>query len=145
MAEPAVLIATHVSRASALVLLISGLALLFAADDILPRLIPNFPATGAWLGQLLAAAWLGVATLNWLSRSLLLGGIYGRPVVATNAVLYFVTAMVLVKIIRSAETATAMWILVAPAVLFAGIYAWLLYRGPFQHDLEVSRRSRSHR
>ena len=131
---------THVSRASAVSLLVGGLAFLFAADDILPRLIPGFPANGAWLGQLLAAAWLGVAALNWLNRSLLLGGIYGRPVVATNAVLYFITATVLIKAATSSEQAVGIWILTVPAVFFAAIYAWLLYRGPFEHDLEVSRR-----
>ena len=135
--------ATHISRVSAFLLLVGGLALLFAADDILPRLITGFPATGAWLGQLLAAAWLGVATLNWLNRSLLLGGIYGRPVVATNAVLYFITATVLVKTASSSEGSVGIWILTVTAVLGAAVYAWLLYRGPFEHDLTISRRSQS--
>jgi hypothetical protein len=136
---------THISRASAVLLLVGGLGFLFAADEILPRLIPNFPATGAWLGQLVAAAWLGVASLNWLNRSLLLGGIYGRPVVATNAVLYFISAMALVKVEGFSNTPVAIWILVVPAVVFASLYSWLLYRGPFQHDLEASRRSQPRR
>ena len=134
---------TRISRLSAFLLLAGGLALLFAADDILPRLIADFPATGAWLGQLLAAGWLAVATLNWLNRFLLLGGIYGRSVVATNAVLYFITATVLVKTGSASERSVGIWILIVTAVLGAAVYAWLLYRGPFEHDLEVSRRSRS--
>ena len=141
MAGSRVLYSSHISRVSTFLLLVGGLVLLFAADEILPRLIPDFPANGAWLGQLLAAAWLGMASLNWLNRSLLLGGIYGRPVVTTNAVLYFISATVLVKVAGSSERPGTMWILTVPAMLFAGLYAWLLYRGPFEHDLDISRRA----
>ncbi|HEU0076918.1 MAG TPA: hypothetical protein VFQ76_04665, partial [Longimicrobiaceae bacterium] len=88
---------TQVSRASAGLLLAGGLALLFAPDVVLPRLVPGFPAGGVWLGQLLAAAWLALAALNWLSRAALLGGIYGRPVVLCNAAFYFIAALVLLR------------------------------------------------
>lgn len=135
------LISTRVSRASAGLLLLAGLALLFAPDVILPRLIPAFPAAGAWVGQLLAAAWLAVAALNWLSRWALLGGIYGRPVVLTNVVLYFVAATVLLNIVTGRHAPAALWLLVVPLVLLAGTYGWLLFRGPLRRDLEIYRRS----
>ena len=117
------------SRASALVLLIGGVALLFAADDILPRLSPGFPGTAGWVGQLLGAAWLAIAALNWLNKGARLGGIYGRPVVLTNAVVYFVSATVLVKIV-SGPALTPVVIVTVVCALFAGLYAWLLFRGP---------------
>lgn len=88
---------TQVSRASARLLLVGGLALLFVPDAILPRLVPGFPAAEFWLGQLLAAALLALAALDWLQRSALLGGIYGRPVVTSNAAFYFIAAMVLLR------------------------------------------------
>ena len=121
--------------------MVGGLLFLFAADDILPRLIPAFPPSGAWLGQLLAAAWLGVALLNWFSRSTLLGGIYGRAVVTTNAVLYFVGAMSLLKIVTRPGTSPAVWLLAIPFVLFAAVYSWLLFRGPFERDFEMHHRA----
>ena len=130
----ATLFSTHISRASAAVLFVGGLALLFASDVILPRLIPAFPPAASWLGQLLAAAWLGVSMLNWSHRSALLGGIYGRPVVTTNAVLYFVSGTSLLKIVRSSDQ-PALWLLTVPAIIFAALYVWLMFRGPFAHDL----------
>jgi hypothetical protein len=133
-------ISTQISRASAAVLLLGGITFLFAPDVVLPRLIPAFPAAGAWVGQLLAAAWLGVAALNWLSRSALLGGIYGRPVVLTNAVLYFVAAMVLLKLVTQSRVPVGVWLLVLPAGVFAAIYTWLLFRGPLERDFEIHRR-----
>ena len=124
-------------------LLLGGLALLFASDVILPRLIPAFPASGAWLGQLLAAAWLAVATLNWLSQSVLLGGIYGRPVVLANTVLYFIPAMVLLRLVARGEASGALWLVaLLVMLLFAGTYGWLLFRGPLQRDFESQGHSR---
>jgi hypothetical protein len=122
----------RLSRASASLLLIAGAALLFAADDILPRLIAGFPDAGAWIGQLLGAAWLAIAALNWLNRGARLGGIYGRPVVLTNAIVYFVSAMVLLKIAMRPGTSTPVVIVTVAFVLFAGLYGWLLFRGPFE-------------
>ena len=134
------LISTHISRASAAVLLVGGLALLFASDAILPRLVPAFPPAAAWVGQLLAAAWLSVAALNWHHRSALLGGIYGRPVVTTNAVLYFMSATSLFNIVRSDGERTV-WVLFVPAAIFAAVYGWLLFRGPFAYDFALGRQS----
>ena len=120
-------------------MLVGGLAMLFASDVILPRLVPGFPPAAAWLGQLLGAAWLGVSGLNWHHRSALLGGIYGRPVLTTNMLLYFVSATSLLKVVGDHQE-RALWLLVVPAVIFAALYAWLLFRGPFASDLTLKQR-----
>ena len=135
------MISTLITRASAGFLALCGLGLLFASDVILARLIPGFPFAGAWLGQLLAAAWLGVAALNWASQPGLLGGIYGRPVVLTNAVLYFIAATVLLKIVIRPGAPAMLRVVVVPIVLFAAIYCWLLFRGPFERDFQRQARS----
>ena len=134
------MISTHISRASALLLSAGGLALLFAPDVFLPHLVPGFPKTALWFGQLLAAASLALATLNWRSRSLLLGGIYGRPVVETNAILYFVAATVLLNRFTRAPPPRAGWLVVVLVVPFAAVYGWLLFRGPFERDFQIQRR-----
>jgi hypothetical protein len=113
--------------------------MLFAADVILPRLVAGFPAGGAWLGQLLGASWLAVGTLNWLSRPMLLGGIYGRPIVLANLSIYFIGAMVLLRTVATDMTPTAVWFGFVPLVLFSVIYGWLLLRGPLLRDFELNR------
>lgn len=130
LAPVGVAVTIHLMRASAGVLLLAGLALLFAADAILPRLIPSFPASGGWLGQLLGAAWLGVAALNWLNKGSRLGGIYGRPVVLTNAALYFVSAMVMLKRAALPDPPAVTIAFTLVFVVFAGLYGWLLFRAP---------------
>lgn len=123
-----------ISRASAGFLAFAGLSLLFAADQVLSRHIPGFPADGSWFGQLLGAACLAMANLNWLSRPALLGGIYGRPVVAANAVGYFIAAMVLLKPMLRGEFSAGGWLIVVPVTALAAAYAWLMLRGPFAQD-----------
>ena len=124
-------ISSRVSHASATVLALGGVALLFAPDVILPALVPGFPPDAVWLAQLLAAAWLGVAALDWLQRATLLGGIYGRPVVLANLVLYFVGDLAVLRALREPGAPRALWLFVVPATLLAVAYGALLLRGPF--------------
>ena len=132
------MISSLISRVSAALLALAGLALLFASDVLLPAIVPGLPAATAWLGQLLAAAWLGVATLNWLQRAALLGGIYGRPIVLANLALYFVSALSLLRALMSAGTPSALWLAFAPSAVLAAVYGALLLRGPFDRLQSVA-------
>jgi hypothetical protein len=123
-------ISSALSRVSASVLAVVGGALLFAPDALLPALAPGFPASALWLGQLLGAAWLGVAALNWLQRAAILGGIYGRPVVFANLLLYFVSALSLLRVVLGGGPAV-LWLMLVPMAAFAVAYGALLLRGPF--------------
>jgi hypothetical protein len=124
-------ISSRLSVLSAAVLLLGGVALLFASDALLPALAPGFPPAAIWLGQFLGAAWLGVAALNWLQRGAMLGGIYGRPVVFTNLVLYFVSALSLLRRLLAGGIPPALWPVFAPTAVLGTLYAVLLLRGPF--------------
>lgn len=126
------MISSLLSRASAAVLLLAGIAFLFASDVLLPALVPGFPPAAAWLGQLLGAAWLGVAALNWLQRGAVLGGIYGRPVVIANLTLYFVSALSLLRALVAGGAPPVLWAAAVPAAAFAAAYGALLLRGPFK-------------
>ena len=131
MSSVAYPISSRVSTISAIVLALGGVALLFAPDVILPALVPGFPPSAVWLAQLLAAAWLGVAALDWLQRATLLGGIYGRAVVMANLVLYFVGDLAVLRALREPDAPRALWCFVVPATLLAIVYGALLLRGPF--------------
>jgi len=83
-----------------------------------------------WLGQLLGAAWLGLAALNWINRRLILGGVFGRPIVLANAVPYFISAMVLIRAAIHQPQASVELMAIATITL-AVAYGALLFRGPF--------------
>ena len=125
------MISSLVSRVSAAVLLLGGVTLLFASDVVLPALVPAFPPAAVWLGQLLAAAWLGVAALNWFQRGALLGGIYGRSVVVANVALYFISASSLLRALVDGSATAVLWLVFAPLAVLAAVYGALMLRGPF--------------
>lgn len=126
-------ISTIVASTSAVLLCAAGLPLLFAADVILPRIIPGFPIASSWLGQLLAAGWLSVALFNWNSRHTVLGGIYGRPSVNLNLVVYVVSGLALLK---AREATLAVRAIAVPFVAMAVVYGVLLFRGPLDRPVD---------
>lgn len=138
------MIASFLTRTGALLLGVTGHALLFAADVLLPRIVPGVPPSAAWFGQLLGAALIALAWLNWLHRDALLGGIYGRPVVLANAMFYMLSAVSVlrgaVQLRRAAGAgkdapgAEVLWVAGVVLGLLAGAYWWILYRGPLERD-----------
>lgn len=124
-------ISSLVTRCSAAYLLLGGVVMLFGADAVLPVVIRNFPPSGAFLGQIIAAAWLALAAINWQNRGLILGGIYGRPVVYANLMLYTVTTLGVARAAMVVGASPWLWALVGPSALFAIIYGVLMLSGPF--------------
>ena len=53
--------------------------------------------------QLLGAAYIGFAMLNWMTKDNLVGGIYSKPLVVGNLVLFLVSTFALIKIIGITE------------------------------------------
>ena len=72
--------------------------------------------------QIAGAAYLGFAILNWMARTVLIGGIYSRPVALGNFLHFAVVAMTLVRLmaggIRSHTTVIATFIYATFAVWF---------------------------
>jgi hypothetical protein len=125
------MISLTISLISTAILAVGGVLLLFASDVLLPLLVPGLSASAGWLGQPIAAAWLTVALYNWNARQTILGGIYGRPSVNLNLVLYTVTALGMLK----AEGVTlAIRVLTVPFGIMAIVYVVVLLRGPFDRS-----------
>jgi hypothetical protein len=132
------LTSTVISKISAGLLLLGGISFLFASDVILPAIAPEIPPASTWLGELIGAGWLALAALNWLSRASVLGGVYGRPVVISNLAAYFITAMVFVRVALDNSGHRLPWVIAVPWIVLAGLYGWLLLRGPFHRDMPNS-------
>lgn len=113
--------------ACAIALAAAGLALLFAGAEVSPLLfglvLPEV------VTAVLAAAFLGFASMNWIARHHILGGIYGRAVVAANQVHFTVGALVLARRTLTHGGVPGEWILTAVYVAGALYFNALLY-GP---------------
>lgn len=96
-----------------------GLALLFAGAEIAGAVVASPVAEP--FPSLLGAALIAFASMNWIARHNLLGGIYGRAVVVSNQTHLTIGAILLVKHLARGGSA-GLWILtalyVAGAVLF---------------------------
>ena len=125
---------TAISTASAMVLAIGGIALLFASDELLAPVVPEASASVTLLGQLIAGGWLALAWLNWNQRHSVIGGIYGRPTVLANFTLYLVSTSSLAHRLMAGGAPTVLLALALLFGLLALVYAALLVRGPFGSD-----------
>src|SRR5688572_22320896 len=134
------MLSSHLTRASALSLGVAGFAFVFAPRELLALLAPGTPRSATWIGQLLGAALVGLACLNWFNRHTLLGGIYARAVVLANTMFYFVGALSVFGA-SPALTATRPMAQGVAGVLgvFAACYWWLLFRGPLEGDIATYR------
>jgi hypothetical protein len=116
-------------EACALLLFVTGLLLLFVPGELLRLYGPPAPPLTLHVAQLLAAALLGLGALDWLSRGMIIGGIYGRPVVVANMAATGIGALVLLRAALDDPGSVALWTAFAVAGAVASAFAWLLYRG----------------
>jgi len=106
--------------AAAVCLATVGLALLFAGAEIAGAVVASPVAEP--FPSLLGAALIAFASMNWIARHNLLGGIYGRAVVVSNQTHLTIGAILLVKHGLARGGPVGFWIFtalyVAGAVLF---------------------------
>lgn len=106
---------------------LSGLALLFAGEEVGRATIGRSEVEP--FASLLGGALIGFGSMNWISRKLTLGGIYGRSLVAGNQAHFFIGALFLLKYGLRFGGSTGFWILTAAYVVGAVGFTWLLF-GP---------------
>ena len=103
-----------------------GAMLLFAPDEVSGALAPG--RAGGPLIPLLGAALLGFAAMNWIARGAVLGGIYGRAVVAGNQTHLTIGGLLLMKQGVAAGIGTpAYWVLTGAYVLGALFFSYLTF------------------
>ncbi|HEV7428741.1 MAG TPA: hypothetical protein VGQ46_20485 [Thermoanaerobaculia bacterium] len=101
--------------ASAISLAITGIAALFAPEEILHAAnVPSSPLLPP-LVQLCAALLLGFAMTNWMIKGSRVGGIYNRPLAMGNLVHFAIGAITLDRFALRGHEA---W----PVIAFAAIY-----------------------
>ncbi len=113
---------------SALCFAAIGALLLFAPAETGGAVLPD--KDGGPLVQLLGAALLGFGAMNWIARGSILGGIYGRAVVAANQTHLTIGALLLAKHGLDTGGSAAFWLLTIVYVLGAALFAYLFFFAP---------------
>ena len=119
-----------VMSATAALLGLAGLTLLFAPAWILSLYGVVLPPPELVLAQLLGAALLGNAIINWLGRQAVLGGIYGRPLMVGNLGHCLIAALVLLRAAMGGADRPAVWVTLGLYAVCAAGFATLLFRRP---------------
>ncbi len=89
------------------------------------------------LVQTAGALYLGFAILNWMARTYLMGGIYGRPVALGNLLHFAVVAITLWKAVIGGSLRTTE--IVAACLIYSVFAAWFgfaVFTHPIQNQLE---------
>jgi hypothetical protein len=114
---------------SALVMGAVGLAASFLPHEILSY--AGMPATefSPVAVQLMGALYLGFAMMNWMSKGIIIGGIYARPLALGNFLHFGVGALALIKS-ASAHDVKLFWVTAAIYVVFALLFGIVLFTHP---------------
>jgi hypothetical protein len=109
--------------------------LIGVVTSFLPKEILNNVGQGAsefsiLIMQIAGALYLGFAMMNWMAKSVLIGGIYARPLCMGNFLHFSIAAIVLIK--ATMNTIDLKFILIAAIVysVFAILFGIVLFTSP---------------
>jgi hypothetical protein len=119
---------------TSIVLGVIGIALSFFPQEISMLLHAHTTATLTVILQLLGALYFGFAMLNWLAKDSLLGGIYGRPIVAGNVTHFVVGALALLKVLSQNQEIVILIAAIVYAV-FAVMFSLVMYKNPNKKEI----------
>lgn len=116
--------------------LIAGVGALFAPGELLA--LGGVDATGVALSlmQILGAALVGFAGLNWANRYAVIGGILGRPVVSPNFTHTFIAAAVLSRTLLQDGGSALAWVALATYATLALLFGIKMF-GPTPTSIQA--------
>lgn len=107
-----------------------GVVLTFMPQELLAHLGAVEQGFTVVLVQMLGVLCLGFATLNWMMRSSVIGGIYGRPVSMANCMHFTIGAVTLWKGVMTHEVSAVILAVTAIYTVFGGWFALVLFTHP---------------
>lgn len=117
--------------ASAIALGVPGVVASFAPDHLLRAMHVTSSPAAMVLVQLVGAAYLGYAMLNWTAQHNLIGGIYSRPVAIGNLLHFMAAGLALLKALPSIHAAPVwLWALAVTHAILAACFGLVLFRHP---------------
>ena len=116
--------------ASAIVMGIAGIAASFFPQEILSNI--GLPETSPFTVclQITGALYLGFAMMNWMAKTVLIGGIYSRPLAMGNFMHFVVGALALVKVAMNHSTSTYIWVATVLYFIFAIAFSIVAFTSP---------------
>jgi hypothetical protein len=118
----------------------SFLGLVGIALSFLPQEVANYcglPQSSSIVLQVCGSLYFGFATLNWMAKGNLIGGIYSKPVAVANFAHFLIGGLALLKYTFPATITSYMWIPVVVYLAFAILFGYVLLFNPVPNTKAV--------
>ncbi|MEP2276852.1 MAG: hypothetical protein ABJH98_15455 [Reichenbachiella sp.] len=115
---------------SVVYLVVQGLILTFLPQEVHAYFNISVNGIGILISQTLGAALLAFALLNWMTRSNILGGIYGKPLMMANFLFFFASGMSYLK----AADGYFIWVMAGLSMAFGFSFGYVAFTHPFKNS-----------
>jgi len=119
--------------ASAVFMGLIGITLSFMPSEILRVLGQVSNPILIIILQLTGALYFGFAMTNWMAKTVLIGGIYARPLCIGNFTHFFIAGLALIKFCLNSNTSSIyIFILAIIYIIFAILFGYVLFTHPIR-------------
>ena len=116
--------------ASSVITGLLGLAASFFPNEILNNVGVYPTVTLTLFVQITGALYFGFAVMNWMAKTVLIGGIYARPLAIGNFAHFMIAAIAIVKAAINNSAVQYLWILAVIYSIFAVLFGIVLFTNP---------------
>lgn len=117
--------------ASSVFMALIGIVLIFGPDETLETLGQAPNTTLNLILQLTGALYFGFAMINWMAKTVLIGGIYAKPLSVGNFSHFLIAGLALIKVSMNGSMAnTYIYILTAFYAMFAILFGYVFITNP---------------
>lgn len=112
-----------------------GLLASFLPDEILNSVGLTSTVLPTLLLQITGALYLGFALMNWMAKTVLIGGIYSRPLCIGNFLHFTIAALALIKV--TLNNTSLEYVLIATIIysVFAIMFGLVLFTSPTKNKV----------
>ncbi len=107
-----------------------GVVASFLPEEILNNVGQTPSEFSVLIIQITGALYLGFAMMNWMAKTVLIGGIYARPLCMGNFIHFAIVAIVLIKVGMNTTSLKFIWIAAIVYSIFAILFGIVLFTSP---------------
>lgn len=116
--------------ASSIVTGLLGITASFFPKEILNYTGVSPTGTLMLLIQIMGALYFGFAIMNWMAKTVLIGGIYARPLAMGNFAHFMIAAFAFIKAAMNNSVSQFLWIIAVIYLIFAVLFGIVLFTNP---------------